>query len=139
MQYVIQPSLNSIVMNLTKALEGEYNAIRFYEHLAQLAPNDEIKKRILEIRKDEMRHYHGFSYIFTCLTGQQPSPRISEPLPTDLKQGIITAFHDEQEAVEFYHRVARETNIPYISHQFRSNAADEQNHAVWFLYFMNHH
>ena len=60
-------------MDLTKALNGEYNAIRFYEQLAQLAPNEEVRNRILEIRKDEMRHYHGFSYIFTCLTGQQPS------------------------------------------------------------------
>jgi rubrerythrin len=38
----------------------------------------------------------------------------------------------------FYHQVARESNIPYINNQFHSNASDEQNHAVWFLYFMNH-
>lgn len=139
MQYVSQPLSGNIVTDLTKALNGEYNAIHFYEHLARLAPNDEIRNRILEIRKDEMRHYHGFSYIFTCLTGQQPSPQITEALPTDFKNGVITAFHDEQDAVEFYHRVARETNIPYVSNEFRSNASDEQNHAVWFLYFMNHH
>lgn len=139
MQYVLQPSPSNIVMDLTKALNGEYNAICFYEKLAQLAPNDEIRNRILEIRKDEMRHYHGFSYIFTCLTGQQPSPQITEALPTDFKNGVITAFHDEQDAVDFYHQVARETNIPYISNQFSSNASDEQNHAVWFLFFMNHY
>ena len=49
-------------MDLMKALNGEYSAICFYEQLAQLAPNDEARNRILEIRKDEMRHYRGFSH-----------------------------------------------------------------------------
>lgn len=65
------------------------------------------------------------------------SPQINETLPQNFKSGILTAFKDEQEAVEFYHRVAREYNIPYISNQFSSNASDEQNHAVWFLFFIN--
>ena len=38
-----------MVQDLAEALNGEFNAIRFYEHLAQLAPNEEVKKRILEI------------------------------------------------------------------------------------------
>lgn len=135
--HVYPMSNNSIVNNLAKAMNGEYNAIHFYEQLAKLAPNEEIKKRILEIRKDEMRHYQGFSYIYTRLTGQQYSPQLTEPLPTNFKSGVITAFKDEQEAVDFYHTAARESTIPYISEQFRLNAADEQNHAVWFLYFMN--
>jgi hypothetical protein len=32
---------------------------------------------------------------------EQPSPRITEPLPNDFKNGILTAFHDEQDAVDF--------------------------------------
>lgn len=139
MQYAVHPSSNNkLIMDLVKALNGEYNAIRFYEHLAKLAPNNDVRNRILEIRKDEIRHYHGFSYLYTCLTGLQPSPQITEPLATDFKSGVLTAFKDEQEAVDFYHRVARESYIPFISEEFRSNASDEQNHAVWYLYFMNH-
>lgn len=138
MQYVVQPASNDkLVLDLAKAINGEFNAIRFYEHLAQLAPNEEIKKRILEIRNDEIRHFHGFSYTYYCLTGQQPSPQITEALPKDFKSGILTAFKDEQEAVEFYHRAAREAAIPYISNEFRSNASDEQSHAVWFLFFIS--
>lgn len=138
MQYGVQPtSNNQFLVDLVKAINGEYNAIRFYEHLAQLAPNEDVKKRILEIRKDEMRHYQGFAYMYTSLTGQHPSPQITEPLPLNFKSGILTAFKDEQEAVEFYHRVARQYTIPYISNQFSSNALDEQNHAVWFLFFIN--
>lgn len=138
MQYAIQPSSNDkLVLDLTNAINGEYNAIRFYEHLAQFAPNEEVRNRILEIRSDEMRHYQSFSYTYTFLTGQQPSPQVTETLPTDFKSGILTAFKDEQEAVDFYHRVSRENNIPYISNLFRSNASDEQNHAVWFLFYIN--
>jgi len=138
LQNIVQPnSNNKLILDLVKAINGEYNAIRFYEHLAQLAPNEEVKNRILEIREDEIRHYKGFVYTYTYLTGQQPSPQITEPLPLDFKSGIVTAFRDEQEAVEFYHRVARESNTPYIMNQFSSNASDEQNHAVWYLFFIN--
>ena len=137
MQYVAQqPTNNQLIVDLTKAINGEYNAIRFYEHLAQLAPNEKVRNRILEIRRDEMRHYQGYADTYMYLTGHQPSPQITESLPTNFKSGIMTAFNDEQEAVEFYHRVARETNIPYISNQFRSNASDKQNHAVWFLFYI---
>ncbi|WP_369436141.1 ferritin-like domain-containing protein [Lysinibacillus fusiformis] len=82
------------------------------EHLAQLVPNSEIRDRILEIRNDEIRHYQGFSYIYTCITGQQPCPQITEQLPTNFKSGVITTFEDEQEAAEFYLGVAREPYTP---------------------------
>ncbi len=138
MQYTVQPTSNNrLILDLTKAINGEYNAIRYYEQLAKLASNEEVKNRILEIQKDEIRHYQGFVYTYTYLTAQQPTLQINETLPQNFKSGILTAFKDEQEAVEFYHRVAREYNIPYISNQFSSNASDEQNHAVWFLFFIN--
>lgn len=138
MQYTVQPTSNNrLILDLNKAINGEYNAIRYYEQLAKLAPNEEVKNRILEIQKDEIRHYQGFVYTYTYLTAQQPTLQINETLPQNFKSSILTAFKDEQEAVEFYHRVAREYNIPYISNQFSSNASDEQNHAVWFLFFIN--
>jgi len=138
LQYTVQPTSNNrLILDLNKAINGEYNAIRYYEQLAKLAPNEEVKNRILEIQKDEIRHYQGFVYTYTYLTAQQPTLQINETLPQNFKSGILTAFKDEQEAVEFYHRVAREYNIPYISNQFSSNASDEQNHAVWFLFFIN--
>ncbi|WP_274307739.1 ferritin-like domain-containing protein [Solibacillus daqui] len=138
MYHALQGTSNDkLVLDINNAINGEFNAIRFYEHLAQLAPNEEVRNRILEIRNDEIRHYQGFTYTYTWLTGQQPSPQLTEPLPYDFKSGILTAFKDEQEAVDFYHRVSRESNMPYISNQFRSNASDEQNHAVWFLFFIN--
>lgn len=138
MQYVTQPSTNDqLIRDVTNALNGEFNAIRVYEHLAQLAPNEEVRKRILEIRRDEMRHYQGYANTYMYLTGKQPSPKMTEPLPKNFKSGVLAAFKDEQDTVDFYNRVARETTIPFISHQFRSDASDEQNHAVWFLYYLH--
>lgn len=121
-----------------KAINGEYHAIYFYEQLAKQAPNETVQKQILEIRQDEIRHFQEFSHLYICLTGQQPSPQITEPLPADFRNGVVAAFKDEQETVDFYHTVARKVQDPFIKNTFEHAAADEQNHAVWFLYFMNH-
>ena len=72
------------------------------------------------------------------MTGKQPTPQITKQCPADYKNGIQAAFIDEQETVDFYHEIARSTNNPIIKDAFTQTSADEQNHAVWFLYFMNH-
>src|SRR5690606_23808359 len=138
--YTRQPSTNlQIVNDLIKALNGEYHAIHCYEHLANQAPNQEIKRQILEIRNDEIRHYHLFSSIYTSLTGKQPTPKLTEQCADNFPSGVLASFKDEQETVNFYHKIARETNDYFIKDSFQQAAADEQNHAVWFLYFMTHH
>jgi len=73
------------------------------------------------------------------LTGKQATPQITIQCPADYKSGILASFIDEQETVDFYHDIARSTNNPVIKDAFTQASADEQNHAVWFLYFMNHH
>ena len=139
MQHGALVSTHELVGNLMKAIQGEYNAIHFYEKLAMLAPNEEIRKLILAIREDEIGHFSAFSYIYTCLTGQQYSPQVTEPMPTNFQAGVLAAFRDEQEAAEFYSDVSRQIyNEPYIRDVFHYNAADEQRHAVWFLYLMNY-
>jgi rubrerythrin len=133
-----QPSLNKELVNdLTKTINGEYTAIYCYELLASQAPNTEVKNRILEIRNDEIRHYQMFSHLFTLLTGKQPSPQVTKQCPSDFRSGVLAAFIDEQETVDFYHEMARKTNNPLIKEPFLQASSDEQNHAVWFLYFMN--
>lgn len=127
-----------IINDLSKAISGEYHAIYCYELLANQAPNAGIKNRILEIRNDEIRHYQTFSQIYYSLTGSQPTPKITQQCPKDYKSGILAAFIDEQETVDFYHEIARKYNDASIRNAFTQASADEQNHAVWFLYFMNH-
>lgn len=132
----IASSPTSLLTHLLTAINGEFTAIHYYEQLAQLAPNEATKKRILEIRQDEMRHFQLFSHVFLCLTGYEPSPELTATMPTSYKDGIHHSFLDEQETTEFYHRMAREAAMPYLQHVFNTAAMDEQNHAVWFLYYL---
>ncbi|MEK3973700.1 ferritin-like domain-containing protein [Psychrobacillus sp. FSL K6-1267] len=137
-QNSIQTSTNSEVLSdILKAIDGEFTAISCYELLADQAPNADIKQRILEIRNDEIRHYETFWYLYISLTGKEPSPKINRQCPADYRSGILAAFIDEQETVDFYHDIARNTNNQVVRDAFTRASADEQNHAVWFLYFMN--
>ncbi|MCM1564550.1 MAG: ferritin-like domain-containing protein [Dehalobacter sp. 4CP] len=130
------PGTSSLTQDLVRAINGEYSAIACYAKLAEKAPNQEIRKQILEIRQDEVRHYHIFSQIFTEITGTKPNPQMTEECPAAYRAALKSAFQDEQHTVDFYHNVAEKTQDPFIREQFKRAAADEQNHAVWFLWFL---
>ncbi|MCP3762263.1 ferritin-like domain-containing protein [Domibacillus sp. A3M-37] len=121
---------------LTKAINGEYTAIHWYEKLANLATNPSAKKRILAIREDELQHFEAFSALYHALTGSAPSPKMNKPCPKIFKQGVLLSFQDEQETSEFYRQIADSSHLPYIKKVFNRAAADEQRHAVWFLSFL---
>ncbi|MBV7504111.1 ferritin-like domain-containing protein [Bacillus sp. sid0103] len=127
---------NKLIREVEKAINGEYNAIHCYTQLANLAPNEKEKSRILEIRKDELKHHKQFEQIYTKLTGRKPQQqKFGEECPNVYLEGLEFALQDEQTTVDFYMEVADGTADPTIKEAFRRAAADEQNHAVWFLYF----
>lgn len=129
--------LNSaqLVNDIQKAINAEYSTIACYEKLAKMAPTEDEKIRILEIQKDEQLHLEEFSNIYTHLTGKTASYEMIKECPDNYKAGIEFAFKDEQETVDFYLDIADKANDPMIKDRFRRAAADEQNHAVWFLFF----
>ncbi|WP_134703630.1 ferritin-like domain-containing protein [Ammoniphilus sp. YIM 78166] len=120
-----------------KAINGEFSAIHCYAEIARNASNPLEKSQIQEIRKDEIRHFQEFSRIYFSLTGRQPTPQITEACPKTYKEGLRAAFKDEQETVDFYLDIADKTQDQYIKERFKRAASDEQNHAVWFLYFLS--
>jgi len=122
--------------DLTKAINGQYSAIRCYEQLAGQAPGEAERRRILEIRNDEIRHFNAFSSLYRAVTGQSYSPHMTESCPSHYREGLDAAFRDEQRTVDFYHEVADKAPSMEIRELFRRAAFDEQNHAVWFLYLM---
>ncbi len=126
-----------LVNDIQKAINAEYSAVACYEKLAKMAPTEDEKNRILEIQKDEIRHLEEFSKIYTNLTGRKPSYQIIEECPGNYRAGIEFAFKDEQQAVDSYLEIADKANDPMIKERFRRAAADEQNHAVWFLFFFS--
>ena len=127
---------DQLIANIARAVNGQYTAIACYERLANMAPNQEEKEQIMEIRNDEIRHFRTFSQIYASLTGRQPSYQIVEQCPSEYREGLLFAFKDEQKTADFYQDIAEQAPHPYIKEQFRRASADEQNHAVWFLYFL---
>lgn len=126
---------NKFVGDIEKAINGEYSAIDCYAKLANLAPNQKERERILEIRQDEIKHYQEFVRIYRQLTGRQPQPKIVEQCPSHYRNGLEFALQDEQKTVDFYMEMADAATDQFIKGAFHRAAIDEQNHAVWFLYF----
>ncbi|MGE6203777.1 ferritin family protein [Guptibacillus hwajinpoensis] len=122
--------------DIATAINGQYTAIQCYKKLARLAPNETERNRINEIRKDEKKHFRAFQQIYTQLTGRQHEPEVVEECAADYRIGLDLAFNDEQNTVDFYLDIAEQTQDPYIKETFKRAAADEQNHAVWFLYML---
>ncbi|MET3938322.1 rubrerythrin [Paenibacillus sp. PvP094] len=128
-----------LTAQIAKAINGESSAIACYAKLAELAPTEEEKARILEIRQDEMKHLQVFMAIYVSLTGMQPTVQIAQDCPSEYIAGLNYAFKDEQETVEFYADVSDQATDPYIQAAFKRAATDEQRHAVWFLYYLTQH
>ncbi|WP_439022241.1 ferritin-like domain-containing protein [Bacillus thuringiensis] len=126
---------DKLINDIEKAINGEYSAINCYAKLANMAPNVVERNQILEIRNDEIKHFHHFVQMYTNLTGRQPKPQITEDCPNTYLQGLEFAIQDEQKTVDFYLEIADETSNASMKDLLRRIAADEQNHAVWFLYY----
>ncbi|KAB2335900.1 ferritin family protein [Bacillus mesophilum] len=136
--FSIRNNLNTTLKtDIEKALDGEYSAIYCYEILEKLATSSYDKSVIREIRKDEESHYNVFSSIYFNLTKQHYQPKITESCPNTYHEGLVSAFKDEQNTVDFYLKISDKTSDQIIKNQFNRIAKDEQNHAVWFLYLMN--
>lgn len=125
-----------LLNDIQKAINAEYSAISCYEKISKMAPTLDERNKILEIQKDEKRHLTEFSRIYTNLTGKQPSYQLIERCPDKYRAGIEFAFKDEQGAVDFYLDISEKAQDITIKDRFRRAASDEQNHAVWFLYFI---
>lgn len=134
--YIQAKEGEKLIQEIVQAINGEYSAIACYAELIKMAPTAEEKKRITEIRQDEIRHFRLFSDIYKKLTNRKPVPRITEKCPKEYNAGLIAAFYDEQETVDFYLDIADHARDPFIKEVFRRAAADEQNHAVYFLNYI---
>ncbi|WP_210365195.1 ferritin-like domain-containing protein [Bacillus sp. REN3] len=124
-----------LINDIAAAINGEYSAIQCYSKLAGMAPTAEQRDQINEIREDERRHFRQFSQIYTNLTGRQPQPQIVEECADTYLAGLEASFKDEQKTSDFYRDIADEASDPIVKDIFKRASGDEQNHAVWFLYF----
>lgn len=102
-----------------------------------MASNKNEREQILEIRQDEIKHFQQFEQIYFSLTGERPHPKITEECPNNYLNGLESALQDEQKTVDFYLNISDEAPNQFIRETFRRVVSDEQNHAVWFLYFFS--
>ena len=135
-QYLQARNSTDLVTDIQKAINGEYSAVACYAQLAEMAPTLSIRDQILEIKQDEQRHLDEFSRIYLNLTGRKPTPQFTEGCPNSYFEGLEYAFKDEQETVDFYLDTADKAQDILTKKVLRRAASDEQNHAVWFLFFM---
>ena len=134
MDYRKKPA-KDLVKQVQMAINGEYSAIKCYEKLAALAPTEEERKQIMEIRNDEISHFKQLVHLYTGITGIDPKPVQTEICEDQYKMGLEAALKDEQHTVDFYLSIADETINPTARHFFKRAAKDEQQHALWFLYY----
>lgn len=119
------------------AIGGEYNAIACYEVLMNQAENEKERHQIAEIREDEIRHYQIFSSVYQQLTGETFRPQQTERCPDTYREGLRHAVEDEQNTVDFYLESGDLSPNPQVQSLFYRISRDEQQHAVWFLYFFS--
>jgi len=129
---------SSILVNdIEKAIDGEYSAIDCYAKLANMAASKKEREQILEIRQDEIKHYQQFVQIYQKLAGRPPHPKMVEECISPYSNGLEFAFRNKQKIVRFYLEISDRAADPFLKEVFRRAAADEQNHAVWFLYYLS--
>ncbi|WP_088035572.1 ferritin-like domain-containing protein [Evansella clarkii] len=128
--------INKFIRDLEKAINGEYSAIECYERMADQASNEKERNQILEIRKDEIKHFEQFLMLYTSITGRSHSPVVTEECPGNYRLALLAAFEDEQNTVDLYNSMADRAPDSSTRRMFRRAALDEQHHAVWFLSYL---
>lgn len=130
--YSVQ-SESHILSDVAQSIQGQYEAIHYYSKLATLAPDARDQEQILEIRADEVKHYHTFRQLYRSLTGKEPRVREGS-LPKSFKEGVKYAIQDELKTVDFYLSISDKAKNPSIKEIYRRAALDEQQHASWFQF-----
>lgn len=122
----------NLIQDINKAINNEFSAIHYYTRLAELAPNEQFRQGVLDVRQDEIRHFSRFSRSFLELTGHFPNISLKVDLPESFKKGIQHSIKDEKGTVPFYKEIASKITNPQIQNRFLRAAADEQRHYELF-------
>ena len=125
---------------LEKAIRDEVEAIRLYDHLIEMAPDQFQKDVIIEIRDDEVRHLNNFQAVYCRFMGctyDYPEPQV--PRPKNYCRGLVDAFNDELEAYEFYKANYFCNRDSFVKKAYLDARLDENEHAQWFNNFIVRH
>jgi rubrerythrin len=122
---------------LTRAVNDEASAIKFYEVLEGMAPG-RYRDFVTHAKEDEMVHLHLLRRLYRRLTGHTPAVHAAATEFSTYKEGIQLAFRNELEAAELYRDMYLSTKVPKIRDVLFKIMTDEMEHAqrFSFLYFL---
>lgn len=137
-QYLLSKSIE----NIKEFVIDEINDTDFYNNLISLAPNEEQKKIIEDIRDDEKIHTQIFRKIFTKLTGvvlPSSNQLSSKPMNSSFsyKEGLKKALFGELDAVKKYREFMAYMPSNDLHDMFMYVLTDEIRHASKYNYLIS--
>ena len=137
-QYLLSKSIEHV----KEYIMDETMDSEFYNKLIALAPNEEQKKIIEDIRNDEIIHTQIFRKIFTKLTGvvlpapnQMQNKSMNESF--SYKEGLKKAFFGELDAVKKYRETMAYMPSKDLANMIMYVLTDEIRHADKYNYLIN--
>lgn len=134
--------LSKAIQQVKEYIIDETNDADFYTKLIQMAPNDEQKKIIEDIRDDEKIHTQIFRKIFTELTGvvlntttQMNNSNMNNSF--SYKDGLKKALFGELDAIKKYRETMAYMPNKDLADMFMYVLTDEIRHADKYNYLIN--
>lgn len=135
----VQYNLNSAVEMIRNSVADEAEDALMYEHLINIAPNNEAKEIIANIRDNEKLHNTLLRELFTKLTGAIfPQTSKSENYEkTNYIDGIKKALMGELKAVEKYREILTYMPNKELYNKVFYIMSDEMKHAIKYNYLIS--
>ena len=118
---------------LLHAMQGELDAISFYQQLMKMTSDQQDISLITDIHNDEVKHFKLFHNLYRQLYGvDAPTIRPREPNIVSFREGVKQAILDELESYELYYEIYLSSTNPTVRNIFFEAMADENEHAAKF-------
>lgn len=127
-----------VIKALVEAVYAEKEAIALLNQLTVLAPSHKEHNQLTIMKQEESRHLHQFTNAYYELTSHYPVVNDKGNCSILYRQGIQQLIEAKQNNVSFYLDGGDWLNEqdPILAQVFRRAAADEQQHAIWLVYFL---
>ena len=134
----VQYNLNAAINMIKNSVTDEAEDTAMYDALINMAPNEEAKDIITNIRNDEKIHNRLLREIFTELTGvvlPQNTETTNYPKLTYI-DGLKKAFIGELKAVEKYREILNYMPNKELYNKILYIMTDEMKHAIKYNYLI---
>jgi len=133
-----QHNLNIAISKTKDSVSDEVEDTTMYEALIKIAPNEEAKEIITNIRDDEKIHNRLLREVFTELTGVvlPTNAQTTNYENTNYIDGIKKALMGELKAVEKYREILTYVPNKELYNKIFYIMTDEMKHAIKYNYLI---